>query len=222
MSAPTIIREGTILPEGQVVRYTFEERVVHWANGATYTFCLLTGLAFYSPYLYWLSFVGGSPATSRFLHPWVGIFFFIAMLWMHSLWKLQMIATPEDRAWKEGVKNYIENRDELLPAQDRFNAGQKLFYWVMFYCAIILLITGVIMWFPEKMPRNLHWLLTIIIPVHAATALITIGAFIIHIYMGVLMVPGGLKGIAYGRVSEEWARHHHRLWYDKIKGQNRR
>jgi hypothetical protein len=57
------------------------------------------------------------------------------------------------------------------------------------------------MWFPEKMPRSWHWLLTIIIPVHAATALITIGAFIIHIY--VLMVPGGLKGIAYRRVSEE-------------------
>jgi formate dehydrogenase subunit gamma len=67
------------------------------------------------------------------------------------------------------------------------------------------------------MPRNLHWLLTIIIPIHAAAALVTIGAFIIHIYMGIMLVPGGLKGIAYGRVSEEWAAHHHRLWYEKIK-----
>jgi len=87
----------------------------------------------------------------------------------------------------------------------------------MFYGAIILLITGVIMWFPELIAGKAHWLLTIIIPIHAAVALITIGAFIIHIYMGILLVPGGLRGILYGRVSGEWAAHHHRLWYEKLK-----
>ena len=219
MSTQTVVREGTILSPGEVVRYNHKERLCHWTNGATYVFCMLTGLAFYSPYLYWLSLVGGSPATARFLHPWVGIFFFVSMVWMHTLWRLQMLGGPEDKAWKDGIKNYIENRDELLPPQGRFNAGQKLFYWVMFYCAIILLITGIIMWFPELIAGKAHWLLTIIIPIHAAAALVTIGAFIIHIYMGILMVPGGLKGILYGRVSEEWAAHHHRLWYQKIKKQ---
>lgn len=221
MSTSTVVREGTILPEGEVVRYTFDERLCHWTNAATYLFCMLTGLAFYSPYLYWLSFVGGSPATARFLHPWVGLFFFVAMLWMHGLWKLQMRAIPEDREWKDKMKYYIENRDELLPPQGRFNAGQKLFYWVMYYCTIILLITGIIMWFPERF-TGVHWLLTLVVPVHAAAALISIGAIIIHIYMGVMMVPGGLKGMSYGRVSEEWAAHHHRLWYDRLKGKSSR
>lgn len=217
MSTQTVVREGTILPPGDVVRYNHKERVCHWVNGVSYLFCMLTGLAFYSPYLYWLSVVGGGPASSRFLHPWVGVFFFVAMLWMHALWKLQMLAAPEDKAWKDGIKNYIENRDELVPPQGRFNAGQKLFYWVMYYAAIVLLITGVIMWFPELIAGKAHWLLTIIIPIHSAAALITIGAFIIHVYMGILLVPGGFKGILYGRVSEEWAAHHHRLWYEKLK-----
>ena len=220
MSTQTIVREGTLLPRGQIVRYTFEERVCHWVNGATYLFCLLTGLAFYSPYLYWLSYVGGSPATARFLHPWVGVFFFVAVLWMHALWKLQMRTAPEDQAWKDNVKNYIENRDELMPPQGRFNAGQKLFYWVMYYGAIVLLITGLFMWFPEVVANRFHarGLLTFIVPIHVAAALVTIGAFIIHIYMGILLVPGGFKGIVYGRVSETWAAHHHRLWYEKIRG----
>ncbi|HEY6249172.1 MAG TPA: formate dehydrogenase subunit gamma [Candidatus Angelobacter sp.] len=219
MSTQTVVREGTILAPGEVVRYNFNERVCHWVNGVTYLFCMLTGLAFYSPYLYWFSVVGGGPVSSRFLHPWVGVFFFVAVLWMHALWKLQMIAAPEDKAWKDGIKNYIENRDDLVPPQGRFNAGQKLFYWVMFYSAIVLLITGVIMWFPELIAGRAHWLLTVIIPIHCAAALLTIGAFIIHIYMGLLLVPGGLKGILYGRVSGEWAAHHHRLWYEKIKKQ---
>ena len=219
MSTQTVVREGTILPPGEVVRYNYKERVCHWVNGVTYLFCMLTGLAFYSPYLYWLSFAGGGPASSRFLHPWVGVFFFIAVLWMHALWKLQMAPAPEDAAWKHGIKNYIENRDDLLPAQGRFNAGQKLFYWVMFYSAFVLLITGVIMWFPEWISGSAHWLLPIIIFIHCVAALVTIGAFIIHIYMGILMVPGGFKGIVYGRVSAEWAAHHHKLWFDKIKKQ---
>lgn len=218
MSTQTVVRQGTVLPAGEVVRYDYRERVCHWVNGVTYLFCMLTGLAFYSPYLYWLSYVGGGPASARYLHPWAGLIFFVAMLWMHSLWNRQMAASPEDRAWKDGMKHYIENRDELVPPAGRFNAGQKLFYWVMFYSAIVLLITGVIMWFPELIAGPAHWLLTIVIPIHVAAALITIGAFIIHIYMGILLVSGGLKGISYGRVSEEWAAHHHRLWYDKIKG----
>ena len=218
MSTSSVVREGTVVPEGEVLRYTHTERLCHWINGATYVFCLLTGLAFYSPYLYWLSAVGGGGASSRLLHPWVGLFFFFSMLWMHSLWKVQMASTPEDQAWKDRMKDYIENRDETLPPVGRFNPGQKLFYWVMFWCAIILLITGVIMWFPEKMPAGLHWLLTIVVPVHAAAALITIGAFIIHLYMGIMLVSGGLKGITTGHVSEDWAYTHHRLWYNKIKG----
>jgi cytochrome b subunit of formate dehydrogenase len=39
--------------------------------------------------------------------------------------------------------------------------------------------------------------------------------------MGILMVTGGLSGITRGTVSKEWAAHHHRLWYDKIKQSNK-
>jgi formate dehydrogenase subunit gamma len=39
------------------------------------------------------------------------------------------------------------------------------------------------------------------------------------VYMGILFVPGGLKGIVYGPVSAEWAAEHHKLWYEKIKRQ---
>jgi formate dehydrogenase subunit gamma len=147
------------------------------------------------------------------------VFFFFAVLWMHALWKLQMAATPDDQGWKDNMKHYVTNKDNLVPAVGRFNAGQKLFYWVMFYCAIVLLITGLLMWFPEWISGRAHWLLPLTVFIHCAAALIAIGAFIIHVYMGVLMVPGGYKGITVGHVSEEWAAHHHRLWYNQIKKQ---
>jgi formate dehydrogenase subunit gamma len=47
-------------------------------------------------------------------------------------------------------------------------------------------------------------------------ALITIGAFIIHVYMGTAMVRGGFTSIIRGEVSPEWAKTHHRLWYEQV------
>jgi formate dehydrogenase subunit gamma len=52
--------------------------------------------------------------------------------------------------------------------------------------------------------------------VHEASALITIGAFIIHLYMGVFLVPGSVTAMVDGHVSKAWAKTHHRLWYDRV------
>ena len=88
----------------------------------------------------------------------------------------------------------------------------------MFWCALILLVTGIVMWFPEKMPPSAHFLLTLCVFIHSATALITIAAFIIHVYMSVWMTPGSMKAMLDGSVSSRWARAHHRLWYERVTG----
>ena len=39
------------------------ERVMHWLNSITYLYCVATGLAFYTPHLFWLAvLLGGGPA----------------------------------------------------------------------------------------------------------------------------------------------------------------
>jgi formate dehydrogenase subunit gamma len=51
---------------GRILRYTLIERAVHWVAALTYDYVLLTGLAFYSPHLYWIATLLGGPATSRY------------------------------------------------------------------------------------------------------------------------------------------------------------
>jgi formate dehydrogenase subunit gamma len=218
MSSGTITRAGTQVPEEQVVRYTFDERANHWVNALSYSYCLFTGLALFTPYLYWLAAVLGGGGTIRYWHPWAGLVYLASILWMHSKWKGDMVSIPEDAKWRENMQAYIENRDDKVPPQGRFNAGQKLFWKVMFWCTLILLVTGIVMWFPEKMPGGLHWMLPITVFVHSVTALITIAAFIIHVYMSVWMTPGSMKAMLDGSVSARWAQAHHRLWYEKITG----
>ena len=201
-----------------IERYTFHERLCHWITGFTYLYCLSTGLAFYTPYLFWIAIALGGGPTSRFWHPIVGLAFLSATLWMHSIWRRDVAMDPDDRKWLDHTEDYVTHHDERVPPQGRFNAGQKLYYWAMYYGALALLISGVPMWIPEYMPI---WLRPFMILLHECAALVTIGAFIIHVYMSVFLVPGSLGAMISGKVSAAWAKAHHRLWYDEVAGSNK-
>jgi formate dehydrogenase subunit gamma len=218
MSASDVVSGGRThpLPGNRILRYTLTERVNHWIAGLSYLYCLITGLAFWSPYLFWLAtLVGGGP-TARFWHPWFGLVFAAASFWMYAMWAADMRINDADRAWAKAMEHYIRNEDEDLPPIWRFNYGQKLFFWLMFYGAILLLVSGLVLWFPEFIPWSWRWLRFLAIAVHVIAALATIGGFIIHVYMGTAMVRGGFTSIIRGEVSATWARMHHRLWYEEI------
>ena len=203
---------------GRILRYTLSERVHHWLAALTYIYCLITGLAFWSPYMFWLAdLVGGGP-TARFWHPWFGVAFTLSMFWMYKMWHGDMQTTPADLAWKEAMVHYIRNEDEELPPIGRFNYGQKLFFWLMFYGVFLLVLSGFGLWFVESIAWSLRWLRYLAVTVHVAAALATIGGFMIHVYMGTAMVRGGFTSIIRGEVSTAWAKTHHRLWYEQVTG----
>jgi formate dehydrogenase subunit gamma len=186
--------------------------VVHWLAGISYVYLLLTGLAFWTPALYWLAIVLGGGFLARALHPWVGVLFAVVVAWMFTLWRRDMHATPEDRAWRRAMPAYIRNHDDRVPGAGRFNYGQKALFWLMVWGALALLVSGLVLWFPDAVPRDLRVLREIAVLVHAVAALLTIGGFIVHLYMGLAVVPEGLSAMLHGEVTEEWARRHHPLW----------
>ena len=61
-----------------------------------------------------------------------------------------------DRAWGKAIPDYIKNEDEKLPPVGRFNFGQKLFFWGIFYSVILLLLSGVALWYTETLPWSLR------------------------------------------------------------------
>ena len=210
-------------PEDIICRYSLDERVHHWVGFLAYLYCLITGLAFWSPYMYWLAtLVGGGP-TARFWHPWFGLGFTVSMFWMYKLWYRDVQMTDADRRWAKTMKYYIENEDEKVAPAGRFNYGQKLFFWLMLYGVILLVISGVGLWFVESVPWSLRWLRYTAVTVHVVAALATIGAFIIHVYMSTAMVSGSFGAMVHGGVTAIWAKTHHRLWYEQVtKGTSRK
>ena len=205
-----------IIANGRVLRYSFHERLVHWLAGFSYVYLLLTGLAFWSPWLFWIATVLGGPTVSRELHPWVGLIFVFATLLMYRMWGKQMRQTESDKAFWRAVPHYIRNEDELVPSADRFNAGQKLLFWGFFWCGILLLLSGLILWFPHLVPWNVRYLRYFAVIVHPVCALITIGLFIIHVYMGTAMERGAFGSVIRGDVSIGWAKRYHRVWFERL------
>ncbi len=219
-----------VLPGNRILRYTLSERVVHSISGVSYIYLLLNGLGLWSPSLWWMIVILGGGPLARLMHPWVGLIFVASVFWMYKMWKDDMRITDMDRKWSKTLGKYVRNEEEeLTPVEarrgweqwapvDRFNLGQKYLFWVMFWAGIVLLLTGLVLWFTEYIPRSLSFLRFIAVLLHPIAFLATLGGFIIHVYMGTAVVRGGFSSVIRGEVSESWARHYHRLWLDRITG----
>jgi len=221
------MEENRVLRGGRILRYNFRERMVHWFAGLSYSYLLLTGLAFWSPWCFWIAVILGGGPVSRMLHPWAGLVFTASVVYMLGIWNTDMKITDTDRKWTQTIGAYVRNEEEeMLPEHaerawqqwapvERFNLGQKYLFWTMFWGGIVLFLSGVVLWFPERCPEALR---LAAVMVHPLAFLITLAGFIIHVYMGTAVVRGGFTSIIRGEVTENWARHHHRLWLERITG----
>jgi formate dehydrogenase subunit gamma len=81
---------------------------------------------------------------------------------------------------------------------------------------IALVVTGFILLFPNfDQVRSTMQQANI---VHLVASLLVIAGAIGHIYMGTIGVEGAYQAMRTGYVDEVWAREHHELWYNEVKG----
>ena len=91
-----------------------------------------------------------------------------------------------------------------------FNAGQKLYFWAIVGSAIVFLISGIPMWFPEVFGRHAVMVGYVL---HDVAALVMLGGFIVHLYESTAQQPGTFQAMTRGTVSRRWAWTHHPDWY---------
>jgi len=206
---------AALKPKKDILRYTLFERLLHWTVASTFLYLSLTGLAIFTPKLGWLMSVFGGGQAVRAWHPIVGAVFVGAVLIQFIKWFKDLRITPDDRVWLKRMRDYLAGRDEKVPATGRFNAGQKLLFWTQVILGIVLLASGVPVWFPGEFSRDLRlWSIL----VHSVSAAAAILSLVIHIHMAVFITKGAVRAMTEGKVSEEWARHHHGKWADEKLG----
>jgi formate dehydrogenase subunit gamma len=176
----------------------------------SFLYAAFTGLSLWSPPLFWLSSLFGGGEAVRRWHPWGGVAFAIALGLMFRSWAKDMRLDSDDREWLRQAHRYAVHDEKGLPEAGRFNAGQKTLFWVQSLAALLLFTSGVVLFWPDAMPRGLR--LTAVL-VHPSAAVVAIAGILLHIYMGTAAVPGALRGMIQGSVPEAWARAHHPRWY---------
>ena len=218
----TFGRHGrTVVHRGELLRHPVYTRVLHWTVAIFFVLALLSGFAIYSPWLYrWLTPIFGGGPMTRFLHPWFSIFFTIAFAFQFVNWLRPMRWTPNDSRWMRRLKAYVTNTEKTEPRETGFfNAGQKVYFWLLVFGTLLLLITGLVMWFDHVTPR---WFVAISYVLHDIAALLLLAGFIVHIYEGTAAQPGTFRSMVDGTVTDSWARTHHPAWYEDVTQEERR
>ncbi|MDO8127754.1 MAG: formate dehydrogenase subunit gamma [Candidatus Brocadiales bacterium] len=197
-----------------IERFSLRERLVHWTVAVSFVYLMLSGLALYFPRLYWIASLLGGGTTIRVWHPYVGVVFIVAFTIMFYPWKRCMLLYPEDWEWLRNIWSYITHRDKTLPEIGRFDPGQKIFFWLMASAGVLLFVSGIPLWFPDKFSWNVR---LVSIFTHEVASTAAIAGIIAHIYMGTIGVPGALSAMTRGKVTQEWAKTHHARWYRRLK-----
>jgi len=198
----------------RIIRFNVKERLLHWGVALSFLYAALTGLALWSPRLYWLSYVFGGGVTVRAWHPLGGLAFLIVFAVMFVSWRRQMHLDSDDRRWLRLAHRYAAHDYAALPEAGRFNGGQKSLFWLQAVNGLLLLLSGIVLWFPESMPRDFREAAVL---VHPIGGILAIGGLIVHIYMGTAATPGAFRGMTQGWVKPGWAASHHPKWYREIR-----
>jgi formate dehydrogenase subunit gamma len=207
----------TVVHPGEMVRHPVYTRVLHWSVAVFFILALLTGLAIYTPWLYraLTPLFGGGP-TTRLLHPWFSLAFVVLFAFQFVNWLEPMTWNRDDRRWMGQIRSYVTNAEAVEPEYvDFFNAGQKAYFWAIVISAVVFLVSGIVMWFPEIFGGLA---VAICYVLHDIAALVMLGGFIVHVYEGTAAQPGTFRSMTRGTVERRWAWTHHPAWYRRASG----
>jgi formate dehydrogenase subunit gamma len=203
-----------------VVRFGGVERATHWMTAGSFIVMGITGLiiTYGKPGLIPLvgeAAFGDVAFWSVWLHMAFAIPFTLGILIMLGMWIAENLPTRADWEWIRQGGGFLRDTKEHPPAY-KFNAGQKLLFWAITMSGLALLATGITLMFP------FYWFgydgMQIAQISHAAIALLLIGLIIAHVYIGTIGMQGAFDAMWSGNVDWNWAKEHHKLWFEKITG----
>ena len=193
--------------ERYVRRFSRTERAVHWVHASAFLVLLGSGLVLYLPSL--ATEIGRRPLVKD-------VHLFTALAWAIAL--LTVVALGDRRGLRVTARELdvfdADDRRWLLGRrvrQGRFNAGQKLNAALTAAFAVLLAVSGVLLWLGE---RDTRFRFDSTIVLHDVVAYLSVGLLAGHLYLAVIhpSTRHALRGITVGTVREDWAREHHAKW----------
>jgi len=191
------------------------ERIVHWSLAISCLILCITGLGmmFHS-----FNFVGtlmGSLKSLKYVHNYAGLFFIVALFFTIRMWwrEAGVFSMPEDLQWMMCAGGYLWHVDKV-PEVGKYNPGQKMFFLAVAVFGVVMVVTGLVMWFPLDFPVELvRWMY----PLHALGFLTIFAFFFVHLYLGTIGSPGSAPAMFSGWVTRAWLMKQHPKWLKEME-----
>jgi len=198
-----------------IVRFNAFERFVHWMTASCFIILAISGLniTFGRPLL--LPLMSPEAFTTwsewaKYAHNYLSFPFTLGVILIFLIWFAGNIPTRVDLEWlKRG--GGIVGHDH--PPAYRFNAGQKIIYWIVVLGGSAVAISGYILMFPFYGTDIQNMQAAQI--AHGVVAMLFIAAMIGHIYIGTIGMEGAFEAMGTGTVDLNWAKEHHALWLEE-------
>jgi formate dehydrogenase subunit gamma len=208
-----------------IERYNKPTRILHWVHTTSFILLFITGLILYTPYFASIAQDG----WTRYVHRIFAVLFVVAPI-IFAIINPKTALHGVKEAFKWGTKDigwllaapryYFLNDEKAMPPQGHMNTGQKMWWFLVLACGGLFILTGIIMWFAKTAAPSplIQWSIF----VHDIAFIVTGAMLLVHIYLSAihpLMRPlktGSWSSMSRGKVSAEYARSHHRKWYDEV------
>lgn len=183
--------------------------LVHWFAAVPCLIICVTGLM-----MVFGAHLGGGALIrfARDLHGLCTPIFAVFGALMFFMWAKDCIPKMHDVKWLIMMGGYLDKNDRLIPAH-KFNAGQKLLFWIVSIGGVVLVITGAIMFFQST---NIN-ALRLSAMVHSGVGIVLLAMLILHIYMAVFAIEGALEAMVSGNMGEEELSILHSIYYEDLK-----
>ena len=196
------------------------ERVLHWVMAINGIIAMITGMGWYWKSANFILAIFGGGEVARLIHVFTGtVFSLVALVLICGIWWRQILVLRKyDFVWMKTMGGYLERQKDDEPHEHApagmFNAGQKMLGMTYVALALGLLVSGVIIWWPELFPT---WLTRIGLALHALCFIGFGAGLIAHVYLSTAANPGTFGAITHGKVTRLYAHSHHPEWFKELE-----
>jgi formate dehydrogenase subunit gamma len=241
-------RKRPCMSKIMIKRHTKASIFMHWFNAVCWFFLLATGLGLIKnsnldPIGGWwpdmMRGIFGGGENLLLVHVvcgliWIAVFLVFAIVRLRKeviffIKEIFSFSPVNDTLWiiKKGIQMTMGYKmlerlgfKSKIPEQGFYNVGQKLFAIVSILGGIVIAVTGIVMYSSKFIIMDtviVQWSILI----HFVTAGVVFAGLLIHIYMASIAAGElpALISMFTGTVPEEYAKHHHKFWYDEMKKQ---
>ncbi len=203
-------------------RLSLSERRQHLALLVTFVLLVVTGFALKYPDVFWaraLGAIGMDESVRRIVHRIAGVAMTVASLY-HVVYLTSRrgreqlgYMLPRLRDATQALQNvaYHLGRTPTRPAFERFRYIEKAEYWALVWGTIVMVVTGLILWFPDRLSGP-SWMVRVAEAIHLYEAWLALLAIVVWHLFFVMFRPGTFPvsfTVITGRMEPEELEHEH-------------